>query len=182
MGPLCKRLSRLCPLKIKGAGLVCGMPSLSHADAIALAASLCDRDRREILALQEVDDLDCWAAGMVQLCSDSARCAADVIRVDGKPIAVAGIVRSNQMPWHASSFLFGSDERFSVWDKCLRVLMRAKRTMVNSGVRHITMLCLDGPEPTAWLERLGFNLIGKSEGYGRDGETFCLWSMTCVRE
>lgn len=148
--------------------------TLTAEIAHRIAATLCERDRREILALLPVGgDLNQWVHGLMG--SDGLMWAA--FTEDGTPVAMGGATRP--VPHLAQTWAVGTARKHEAGVAIFRTAARMHHDLVADGVRKFQCCCLaedlDCEGGSVWLERLGYTMEGYLRGQGNNGEDFRLW-------
>jgi hypothetical protein len=149
----------------------------STLEALAyICANLRERDKQEIFALR-------WEDNHMQLAADTFACGAlqQIAFLDGEPVAVVGAHPMWPGVW--SVFAFGTDK----WSKVVLALTRYVRTFIipalyNGGCRRAQCFALEThTDARRWLELLGATAEVVLPDFGKDGETFVLYSWDRFR-
>lgn len=142
-----------------------------EADVLFVADNLRERDRREILATQWTDSPEELAQAV--MASGSFRWG---VYVDGRPVAMIGAVPRWPNVW--SMWAFGTDD----FPSGFRALHKhAKRFMIPALVNHGAIrgdcwVLAENVDTRGWLESLGFTPGSPVDNWGRNGQTFILYS------
>lgn len=142
-----------------------------HAALLYIAENLRARDREEIYATRWGDDpeqlaRDTFAAGDFQW----------IAWVDGVPVASIGAFPSWPGVW--TCWAYGTDD----WNKVAITLTKHVRrsmipTLVEMGAHRVQCHALEKHiVARAWLESLGAEPEVRLDNYGRQGQTFVLYS------
>lgn len=151
-------------------------PELAHA----IAANLCDRDRREVVALLPPGNgLVWWVHSLFK--GPAQRWAA--FAEDGTPVAMGGATVS--LPHLAQSWAVGTARKHEAGVAIFRTATRMHGDLVAQGVRKFQCCCLaedlECEGGSVWLERLGYAEEGFLRGQGQHGEDFRLWGRVEAR-
>lgn len=151
---------------------------LSLGDITYIGANLRDGDREEILSQCPAGTTGgAAAAGMFQsLHPDWSWCAL----LDGQPTAAFGFQPFNTATWIA--WAYGTHRMPRTIPAISRHCMRVTPLLLDLGVRRVEVRALQGHTAAkAWLMRLGCTFQCDLPDFGRDGQTFELWSWTLSR-
>jgi hypothetical protein len=143
-------------------------------DFAAVAASLSEKDRRDVLARRP----DVTPAGALLQLADLDPIAAAFMH-EGKLVAVAGAVPS--LPRCASAFVFATDNIEAVRPEILQFFKRTLLpTLAAAGVRRVYHVGrADDEEMAAGLEReFGAYKERELKGHGRNGENYVLHAVS----
>jgi hypothetical protein len=146
-------------------------------DVLHICRNLRERDREEIFAMRFTDDPDQLAADVSTSYGRMVWCAY----ADGVPVAMVGAMPPWPGTW--SAFAFGTDD----WPRVVMSLTRLARTFLmpaiyNSGARRAICYALDThTDARAWLSLLGMEPEQVLPRWGKNGETFVLYSWCRFR-
>ena len=151
---------------------------LSLLDITYAGANLRDGDREEILSQcpHGTTGSDAAAAMYQGLHPEWSWCA----RLDGNPACAFGFQPFNAATWIA--WAYGTRHMGKVIPAVTRHCMAAAQGLIDLGVRRVEVRTLKGHAAAQrWLKRLGCEPECELYDFGRDGETFELWSWSLHR-
>lgn len=148
---------------------------LDRTLAATVAATLRERDRREVLAcvplaMTDQQGLAWW---LDHILAGGVSWAA---MVDDVPVAMGGLREIDGRPDIASSWCVGTDRKLEAGVAIYLHAARSHQAWEARGIRRFQCSCLDTPEESSmWLVRLGYEREGRLRALGRNGEDFIIW-------
>jgi len=141
-------------------------------DVSFIAANMRDEDWREIHASGPMDDR-AEAGIMCHIASEFSWTAW----IKDDPVCAFGFARSG-LPWVWSAWAFGTDRMKRAVPAVTRFGREtASRLLLEAGARRCEIRSIaDHDLAHRWLQGLGAHLECELPGYGRNGETFVLYS------
>ena len=143
-------------------------------DVSFIAANMRDEDWREIHASGPMDDR-AEAGIMCHIASEFSWTAW----IKDDPVCAFGFARSG-LPWVWSGFAFGTEKARRAIPSITRFgRTEAARLLLEAGARRVEVRSVvDHDLSHKWLEGLGATRECEMKEYGRNGETFVLYSWT----
>lgn len=143
--------------------------------AMHVATNMSNRDKSELLAMRDDNDIIAWAKDIVDRLDENSvgYCAL----VNDVPVAVFGMTKINN--WMCLAWAVGTDDRWKAGKEIYRECVQLVKRWFDDGYTKMQCYCLDSPTGgSEWLERMGWVMDGKIPYMGKDGEDFRLWGLT----
>lgn len=144
-------------------------------DIYYVALKMRDRDFEEIAALRPISEREPLARALAVQYGSGAG-VYTVRDDDGVPVAVLGLLQA--VPGVVSLLFFATDEFDKVKVAFTKfVIQKLRVALFNEGVRRIQCLSIDKYDVMhRWLRAVGMQKEAVHEQYGKNGETFFMFS------